>query len=216
MYVFEILSECHLKPEQLKKYKQSFFTIFEKSLADADIKVRVAALKATTSFLYSIEDENIVATFKALMQKILGVVVEALKADESQGKLALESMVDLTKTHPSCWKDTSTQLVTILSDVIKMKDFEEGTRTQAAEVVLTLATQVPANLRKCAPMKTQFFPALVQMLTEVEEDDEVWAETIDGEDGTGNDAHSSALAAIGRISLDMKEAFILEACKPVF
>ena len=89
MYVFEILSECHLKPIQLIKYKQSFFTIFEKSLADADIKVRVAALKATTSFLYSIEDENIVATFKALMQKILGVVVEALKADESQGKLAL-------------------------------------------------------------------------------------------------------------------------------
>ena len=32
MYVFEILSECHLKADQLKKYKDSFFTIFEKSL----------------------------------------------------------------------------------------------------------------------------------------------------------------------------------------
>lgn len=32
MYVFEILSECHLQPEQLKKHKTSFFTIFEQSL----------------------------------------------------------------------------------------------------------------------------------------------------------------------------------------
>ena len=54
------------------------------------------------------------------MKLILNTVVEALKADESQGKLALESMVDLTKTHPQCWKDTSAQLVTILSDVIMM------------------------------------------------------------------------------------------------
>jgi hypothetical protein len=29
-----------------------------------------------------------------------------------------------------------------------MKDFEEGTRSQATEVVLTLAEQVPAALRK--------------------------------------------------------------------
>jgi len=65
-------------------------------------------------------------------------------------------------------------------------------------------------------MKTKFFPALVKMLTECEEDNEVWSDTIEGEDGTGNDAHSAALAAIGRLSLDMKEQFMLEACKPVF
>ena len=129
MYVFEILSECHLQPEQLKKHKNSFFTIFEQSLQDAEIKVRVAALKATTSFLYSIEDESIVNNFKALMPKILSTVVASLKADETQGKLALESMVDLTKTHPSCWKETSSDLVNVVSDVIIMTDFEEGTRS---------------------------------------------------------------------------------------
>jgi len=32
MYVFEVLSECHLKPEELKKYKESFVSIFQKSL----------------------------------------------------------------------------------------------------------------------------------------------------------------------------------------
>lgn len=62
-------------------------------------------------------------------------------------------------------------------------------------------------------MKTKFFPALVKMLSEVEEDNQVWAETIDGEDETGNNSHSAALAAISRLSLDMKENFMLEACK---
>jgi len=216
MYVFEILSECHLQPEQLIKYKSSFFSIFEKSLQDAEIKVRVAALKATTSFLYSIEDQSIVNNFNALMKLILNTVVEALKSDEGQGKMALESMVDLTKTHPQCWKDTSAQLVSIISDVIMTTDFEEGTRSQAAEVVLTLAGQVPATLRKIAAMKTHFFPALVKMVTECETDMDTWAETIEGEDGTGNDIHSAGLAAIGRLSMDMKENFILEAAKPIF
>jgi hypothetical protein len=140
MYVFEILSECHLTEEQLRTHKDSFFTIFDSSLQDAEIKVRVAALKATTSFLFSIEDESIVDNFKKLMPKILNTVVDALKADEAQGKLALESMVDLTKTHPTCWKDTGADLVNVMSNVMTMTDFEEGTRSQAAEVVLTLSS----------------------------------------------------------------------------
>lgn len=216
MYVFEIISECHLTREQLMKHKDSFFTIFEQSLQDGEIKVRVSALKATTSFLFSIEDQTIVNNFKALMPKILNTVVDSLKADETQGKLALESMVDLTKTHPTCWKDTSADLINIISDVILMQDFEEGTRSQAAEVVLTLAGQVPATLRKIPAMKNKFFPGLVKMLAEVDDDLEAWAETIEGEEGVGNDIHSAALAAIGRLSLDMKENFILEASKPVF
>lgn len=124
-------------------------------------------------------------------------------------------MVELTKFHPQAWKDTTPQLVSIVSEIMKLKDFEEGTRSQAAEVVLTLASQSPATLRKLKEAKTLFFPALVQMLTECEEDDEVWAETID-EDETGNDAHSAAISGLTRFSLDMKENFILDASKAVF
>jgi hypothetical protein len=216
MYVFEILSECHLTPEQLSKYKDSFYQIFEKTLQENDIKVKVAAVKATTTFLTSITEEAIVNGFRPLMQPILNIMVEALQADESQGKLALESMVELTKIHPQAWKDTTAQLVKIVSDIIKMKDFEEGTRSQAAEVVLTLGSQSPATLRKLQEAKDVFFPALVQMLAEVEEDNDTWAETVDGEDGTGNDVHSAAISALGRFSLDMKQEFVLAASKQVF
>jgi hypothetical protein len=51
--------------------------------------------------------------------------------------------------------------VKIISDIIKMKSFEEGTRSQATEVVLTLAEQVPAALRKEEGIKSDFYPALI-------------------------------------------------------
>ena len=63
MYLFEVLSDCHLTPEQLTTYKDSFMTIFSKSFTDREVSVRVAALKATTSFLTSIDDSDIVMSY---------------------------------------------------------------------------------------------------------------------------------------------------------
>lgn len=63
MYLFEVVSDYHLTSEQLTAYKDSFMTIFTKSLTDKELLVRVAALKATISFLTSIEDTDIVMGF---------------------------------------------------------------------------------------------------------------------------------------------------------
>lgn len=76
--------------------------------------------------------------------------------------------MNLSQTHSQFLKDHISQLVKITSDVVKMKDFEEGTRSQAAEIVLTMAEQVPALLRKESMIQTEFFPALIQLLTECE------------------------------------------------
>jgi len=35
------------------------------------------------------------------------IVVEALKFDEEQGRVALESLGDLTNAHPEVWKNPS-------------------------------------------------------------------------------------------------------------
>jgi hypothetical protein len=47
----------------LTKYGASFHQIFEKGLSAADMKVRVAALLATISFLLSSTDEKILSGF---------------------------------------------------------------------------------------------------------------------------------------------------------
>ena len=75
------------------------------------MKVKVAALLATTSFLLSMQDDDdkaavstILQAFQPLREPILETTIEALKADEALGRLALESLADLSKTHPGFWE----------------------------------------------------------------------------------------------------------------
>jgi hypothetical protein len=53
--------------------------------------------------------------------------------------MALESMNELTNIHPEIWKNTTNQLVNVISQVMSQKSFENGTRASAVEVVLALA-----------------------------------------------------------------------------
>ncbi len=58
--------------------------------------VKVAALKAITSFLGSIDDEAAVLKYQPMMDWILEIVIEVLRTDEDKGKASLESLIELT------------------------------------------------------------------------------------------------------------------------
>lgn len=212
MYVFEVLSDCHLTPDQLVTYKDSFMSIFSKSFTDREVSVRVAALKATTSFLTSIDDSDIVLSYIGVIPQVLNTVVEALKEDEEQGRQAIESMNELTNVHPEIWKNNTNQLVNVVSQVAGQQSFENGTRASAVEVVLALAGQIPASLRKIDETKTMFIPTLVNMLTEVDEDLSAWAETTEDKEVGNTDPYNTAVNAINRLSVDLGEKTILIVC----
>jgi hypothetical protein len=114
MYVFEVLSEIHLTSAQLTSSKNDFITIFQKGLNDKDTNVKVASLKAVTAFLSSIEEQEVVLGFSSILELVLLTVVQALQKDEEQGRIALESLADLTQAHPEVWKNP-TQLIDVAS-----------------------------------------------------------------------------------------------------
>jgi hypothetical protein len=60
------------------------------------VTVKVAALKAITSFLGSIDDEAAVLKYQPMMDWILEIVIEVLRTDEDKGKASLESLIELT------------------------------------------------------------------------------------------------------------------------
>lgn len=99
--------------------------------------------------------------FASILPLLLDTVVDALKTDEEQGRDALQSLGEFTSTHPEVWKNNSGQLLNIISQVISTKSFEIGTRANATEVVLSLAKEMPAALRKAEETKTLLFPGLV-------------------------------------------------------
>lgn len=54
-----------------------------------------------------------------------------------------------------------------------------------------------------------FIPALTQMLTEVEEEFDTWAQTQEEKEASSTDPYSTAVNAINRLSMDLGEKTIL-------
>ena len=89
----------------------------------------------------------------------------------------------------------------VCSQIIAATKFKEETRSEAIELILAIGEAKKAEIRKLAEIKTMFFPALLQMMTEVDHKDDLAAWTTDEEDElTKVDPSSTASAAISRLS----------------
>ena len=124
-------------------------------------------------------------------------------------------MCELTTAHPEVWKNISAQLMTIVNKVAGHKDFEEGTRSAAIELALSLAEQMPSALRKSADATKSFVATLFGMLMEVEEDEGIWAETVEDADKLSTDPVSTASSAISRLAEAIGEKTTIAICQPI-
>ena len=161
MYIFEVVSDCELSEDMIAKHKDSFKALITKNLTDSEVSVRVASLKATASFLTSLNDSDTAQQYTGIINHLLATVVEALRAKESQGQQALSSLAELANTHPEIFKNDVAKCIDVFSQVMANKDFEDATRSSASEVLLTLAAQMPALMRKASETKTHLLPAIV-------------------------------------------------------
>lgn len=59
-----------------------------------------------------------------------------------------------------------------------------------------------------------FFPALIQMLTEVDDDIKEWAESQE-EGETASDAHHVAIQGINRLASELGEKTVMLTCTPI-
>ena len=104
-------------------------------------------------------------------------------------------MIELTYAHGDIWGDSMSKLIYVISQVMTNKQFENGTRTSAFELISTLAESIAGILRKhVEDLKTHFFPALAQMMTEIEHADDLesWYKEEDTELQSKNDPASVA------------------------
>ncbi len=76
-------------------------------------------MKATTAFLTSIDDSDIVLQYTEVIPHLLNTVVEALKTNEESGKQAIESMIELTNAHPEIWKQSVQLLVNVIAQILQ-------------------------------------------------------------------------------------------------
>jgi hypothetical protein len=96
MYVLELLTEYHLPQELIVQSSDDFIGLFKKCLVDPSPKIKVASLRAITTFLSAIDDEAVVLKYQNMMGDILQLIIEVMKEDEQAGQASLESMTELT------------------------------------------------------------------------------------------------------------------------
>lgn len=57
-----------------------------------------------------------------------------------------------------------------------------------------------------------FIPAIINMLTEVEEEMDAWAETNEEKESGNTDPYNTGVSAINRLSMDLGEKTMLPVC----
>ena len=147
MYLFEMLGEVHLPVETIRANSAEFMKIFHQSLSDQEIKVRVAALKATAAFLCSIDNTMIVFQFQSILEEMINTTVLAINADEEKGRETLETFAQLAEYHPELFRPFAGKLVEVVAEVMSHCGLENKTRTSATEVVVTLCEKSGTIMR---------------------------------------------------------------------
>lgn len=211
----EILADVHIPTEMFEKYIKEFAGIFQKGLSDGDLVVRIATLKACSSFITSLKNNDLILEFSPIMEPLLNTTIEALKEDEDKGRASLEALIVLTECTPEIWKPYIENLVDIISQVMMNSDFEPKTRSSAKEIILSIADMGAGMLRKSKSIQTQFFPAIMSMIAEPtfpeDSDLDEWANTIDEQMVTSNDVETIGKEALARFAVKIGEATTMTA-----
>ena len=201
LIAFETMTAGHLDPETVESYASSFLTVFTGLLSDPEIQVRMQAVKTTSTFLVHIDNGDLLMKMGGVLGNLITAMIEALNNNEDEGKSALESLITLTEWQPDIWNKYLSDIIVVDSQIVGATKFKEETRSEAIELVLAIAEGKKTEIRKLAEIKTAFFPAMMQMLAELDNKDSIEAWTRDEEDASSKlDPHSSAVSGISRLS----------------
>lgn len=108
----------------------------------------------------------------------------------------------MTNLFGEIWNASGEKLIFVCSEVMKNRDFEDGTRESALEIIGTVAESHPKLLKdNVETMKTQFFPSLCVMMTKLEDEDdlEAWYKVEEEDIFLSNDIASHCAESLERL-----------------
>ena len=73
--------------------------IFNVSLQDDNIEIKVSSMNAICKFLGNIVDSKVTLKYKKMVGNLLEVVTKVLQVDEKQGRNALGGLIELALMH---------------------------------------------------------------------------------------------------------------------
>jgi hypothetical protein len=155
--------------------------------AGGSFDVRLAALRATTNFILTLEGDKSCDHFQSLLPSMLETLTSALTGGkETEAQEVLEALIEVADSHPRFLRKQLESVLNTMVQVAEAENLEDATRISAVEFLLTLAEareKAPGMLRKAPQFVQRLFSCLLTFLLDVEEDDEWY--TMEDEDSGG-------------------------------
>ncbi|KAH7315386.1 hypothetical protein KP509_21G047300 [Ceratopteris richardii] len=148
-------------------------SVFKQNLGSSMPGVRLAAFRATSSFVQTLETLQDRERFQDLLPGMMQTLNQALDVhEEATAQEALEMFIEIAGTEPQFLRK---QLVEIVSNMLKIADadgLEDATRHLAVEFLITLAEareRAPGMMRRLPHFIGNLFAILMKMLLDVED-----------------------------------------------
>eukprot|EP00117_Sycon_ciliatum_P045798 scpid19596/ scgid32881/ Importin-5; Importin subunit beta-3; Karyopherin beta-3; Ran-binding protein 5 len=194
--------------EQRNHYMSVIKSLLVECMSDPHTPVSYAACKATAAFLGSLRND---AGRNGFVDMIPGMVQVTAKSvsDDSVDDSLLQSFLDFCQRQPKMLRGCLEQIVILSLKIAGTTDLEDKVRQLGLEIVVTLAEEAPAMIRKRAGNYLQnIVQQILSFMVDVEDDDN-WADqdTPDQGDETTNSVYGEA--ALDRLAMSLGGKCIL-------
>jgi len=156
-----------LRP-QLPMVQQALFA----SLNDSEsLKVKLAALNATSNFLQVLESSAERNHFQSLLPYMLQTLNAALNAkEEEEARLCLELFLDIVENYVMFLKPSVNDIISSCVTIINTDYLEDDTHHMALELLISLCEQKPGMMKRIPKFLETMSTVIVKMMCSVEDD----------------------------------------------
>ncbi|KDD75633.1 hypothetical protein H632_c581p1, partial [Helicosporidium sp. ATCC 50920] len=190
----------------LVQYLDTLHEILKACLAHESMDVRLAAMKATCSFVEELESASERDRFQDLVPLLIQTIGRALNSGEdpaAQDALAL--LIEIAEAHPRFFRRQLADVVEAMLQIANSEDVDAGPRSLAAELLVTLCEgreKAPGMMRKLPSIAERLLGTLLRFLLDVEDAPE-WhtAEEDKDEDAGEGELYEFGQECLDRVSL---------------
>ncbi|KAJ1557984.1 hypothetical protein HK096_004234, partial [Nowakowskiella sp. JEL0078] len=183
--------------------------IFMTGLSDGVVAVRVSCLEALISYYTDLEKASVRQNFNdAILLGLDGITSLIAGETEEQLRDAVACFIELGDKSPAVFKHILPKTVEVILAIMISNVLEHDTQELALEVLLSIAENKPAIVRKYPRFVQALLPVLLEWMTDLD-DEQDWYTSEDPEEEDANEKFDAATTALDRLALSLGGSALL-------
>ncbi|KAI5361577.1 putative importin-beta domain, armadillo-like helical, TOG domain, importin beta family [Septoria linicola] len=155
-----------------RQHEDVIIQVFQKGIKDENMKVRIATMKAFSSFFQSLS-KKAQPKYYTLIPDILGTLVPLKESHDSEGLTeALMAVIELAEVASKAFKGVFGPLVHVTIEMIADKELDDQARQNALELMATFADYNPKLCKSDKNYINDMVTQCLSMMTDVGMDDD--------------------------------------------